>query len=150
MEDTKKSSTDEQQLAELYIADKVEKILGIAIDRNAKVVLEDGVHIEPDIYSEEHKIMGEIYAHTGGLKKGQTQKISQDILKMILLDKCKGVEYRKIFVVADDTVGKYLTGESYIAESIRQFGMEIKRIDLDDQMIEMVKSAQIRQKMKKS
>lgn len=60
------------------------------------MIIGEGVHIEPDLYSEIEKIVCEIYAHIGNLKVGQQHKVSQDILKMLLLDKCKGVRYRKV------------------------------------------------------
>lgn len=108
MIDTSKSSSHEQQYAEVYIASIVEDWLGCPVERNAKVVLSDGVHIEPDLYSEKDGIICEIFVHTGSLKVGQQHKISQDILKMLLLEKSKNTTFRKVIVVADDKVEKYL------------------------------------------
>lgn len=147
MVDTSKSSSHEQQNAEVYIASVVEEWLGCSVARNTKVVLADGVHIEPDLYSEKDKIICEIFAHIGSLKVGQQHKISQDILKMLLLEKSKSVTYRKVIVVADDKVEKYLNGKSFIAESIRQFGIEIKRINLSDELYNTISNAQARQTM---
>ena len=147
MVDTSKSSSNEQQNAEVYIASVVEEWLGCSVARNTKVVLADGVHIEPDLYSEKDKIICEIFAHIGSLKVGQQHKISQDILKMLLLEKSKSVTYRKVIVVADDKVEKYLNGNSFIAESIRQFGIEIKRINLSDELYNTISNAQARQTM---
>lgn len=147
MIDTSKSSSHEQQNAEVYIASMVEEWLGCSVERNAKVVLSDGVHIEPDLYSEKDRVICEIFAHIGSLKDGQQHKISQDILKMLLLEKSKNTTYRKIIVVADDKVEKYLNGKSFIAESIRQFGVEIKRINLSEELYTMISNAQARQTM---
>lgn len=147
MIDTSKSSSHEQQSAEVYIASVVEEWLGCPVERNAKVILSEGVHIEPDLYSEKDKIICEIFAHIGSLKVGQQHKISQDILKMLLLEQCRETTYRKIIVVADDKVEKYLNGKSFIAESIRQFGIEIKRINLSDELHTMISNAQARQTM---
>ena len=147
MVDTSKSSSHEQQNAEVYIASAVEEWLGCPVARNAKVVLADGVHIEPDLYSEPEKIICEIYAHIGSLKVGQQHKISQDILKMLLLEKSKSATYRKVIVVVDDKVEKYLNGKSFIAESIRQFGIEIKRINLSEELYNIISNAQARQTM---
>ena len=113
----------------------------------AKVSLGDGVHIEPDLYSEEERIICEIFAHIGALKVGQQHKISQDILKMLLLEKTTGFRYRKIIVVADEKVEKYLHGKSFVAESIRQFGIEVKKINLSDEVRMSVTNAQARQIM---
>lgn len=48
-----------------------------------KFFLTEGVHIEPDFYSKEEKIVGEIFAHHGKTKGGQNHKVAQDILKML-------------------------------------------------------------------
>ena len=147
MVDTSKSSSHEQQDAEIYIASIVEEWLECQVVRNAKVSLSDGVHIEPDLYSEKDKIICEIYAHIGTLKVGQQHKISQDILKMLLLEKSKDSTYRKVIVVIDDKVDKFLNGKSFIAESIRQFGIEVKRIDLPQWLYDTISNAQVRQIM---
>lgn len=76
MVNTNKSSSHEQQKAEIIIAPMVENWLGCSAVRNAKVVLSDGVHIEPNLYSEEDKIICEIYAYIGVLKVGQQNKNS--------------------------------------------------------------------------
>lgn len=147
MIDTSKSSSHEQQNAEVYIASMVEEWLGCPVERNVKVILSGGVHIEPDLYSEKDRVICEIFAHIGSLKVGQQHKISQDILKMLLLEKSKKATYRKVIVVADDKVEKYLNGKSFIAESIRQFGIEIKRINLSDELYTVILNAQARQTM---
>ena len=147
MVDTRKSDSKEQQEAECYIADIIEQMLCCSLERNAKVIIRDGVHIEPDIFSEKEKVIGEIFAHVGALKVGQQHKISQDILKMLLLEKSTNTIYKKIIVVVDDKVEKYLNGKSFVAESIRQFGIEIKRIDLPEELYTMISNAQVRQTM---
>lgn len=147
MIDTSKSKSDEQQKAEISIGNCVEKELSCPLKRNERVVLAEGVHIVPDLYSEKDRIVGEVFAHIGSLKVGQQHKISQDILKMLLLEKIKGVKYRKMLVIVDDTIEEYLKGKSFIAESIRQFGIEIRKIDLPDEIYEIVSKAQRRQVM---
>lgn len=147
MIDTSKSKSDEQQKAEISIGNLVEKEIFCSLKRNEKVDLTEGVHIVPDLYSEQDRIVGEIFAHIGSLKVGQQHKISQDILKMLLLEKIKGVKYRKMIVIVDDIIEEYLKGKSFIAESIRQFGIEIKKIDLPDEDHKKIVNAQKRQIM---
>lgn len=125
----------------------MEEYLACSLKRNERVVLTEGVHIVPDLYSEKDRIVGEIFAHIGSLKVGQQHKISQDILKMLLLEKIKGVKYRKMIVIVDNIIEEYLKGKSFIAESIRQFGIEIKKIDLPDEDHEKIVNAQKRQIM---
>ena len=145
--DTSKSKSDEQQKAEIIIGDRVEEYLACPLKRNERVVLAEGVHIVPDLYSEKDRIVGEIFVHIGSLKVGQQHKISQDILKMLLLEKAKGIKYRKILVIVDDKIEEYLKGKSFIAESIRQFGIEIKKIELLDGTYKEIVNAQRRQVM---
>ena len=147
MIDTSKSKSDEQQKAEIIIGNRVEEYLACPLKRNERVVLAEGVHIVPDLYSEQDRIVGEIFAHIGSLKVGQQHKISQDILKMLLLEKTKGIKYRKVLVIVDDIIEEYLKGRSFIAESIRQFGIEIKKIDLSAEEYEKIMNAQKRQVM---
>ena len=93
----------------------------------------DKVHIEPDFYSEEHSIIGEIFAHIGGNKRGQSTKIANDILKMLLIEKDRCKSYRKIIVVCDEQEERTLSGKSALAESIRQFGIELKRVEISNE-----------------
>ena len=147
MINTSKSDSTEQQVAEIYLGGMAEEWIGCELDRGAKIWIADGVHIEPDLFSEKENIICEVYAHIGKLKVGQQHKISQDILKMIMLDKCTGKTYRKIIIVADEQVENQLKGLSFIAESIRQFAIEIKRMELPEDIKKSVCQAQKRQVM---
>lgn len=55
--------------------------------------------------------------------------------------------WKIMIVIVDDTIEEYLKGKSFIAESIRQFGIEIKKIDLPDENHEKIVNAQKRQIM---
>ena len=149
MTDTKKSSSLEQQMAEDEIFCMVEDWLGCKVSRNPKIKMNnnDKVHIEPDFYSEEHSIIGEIFAHIGKNKVGQKNKIANDILKMLLIEKDRDRRYRKIIVVCDEQEEKSLTGKSALAESVKQFGIEIKRVNISEELKETILSAQNRQVM---
>ena len=127
----------------------VQRWLNVELQETTRVRLTDAPYpfIEPDFYSEDEGIVGEIFAHIGRPKRGQHNKIANDILKMLLLEKMKGRKYRKIIVVCDKVEEAHLKGKSALAESIRQFGIEVKRIDLDDAMRELILSAQARQIM---
>ena len=98
METTHKSSSHVQMHAEDIIFQKVAALLGITLERNPKVFLADNTStfMQPDFYSAEDKVVGEIFAHIGKPKKAQGNKIANDILKMLLLEKTTGKQYRKI------------------------------------------------------
>lgn len=144
-----KSSSEEQMIAEQYIFKAVEKRLQINLDDDRKIYLADNpfTYIQPDFYSEDYCIVGEIFSHIGKPKKAQNNKIANDILKMLLLEKVTGKKYRKVIVVCDEIEWKKLNGKSVLAETIRQFGIEIINIEIEDEMRNTILEAQKRQNM---
>ena len=144
-----KSSSHIQLQAEDELFQEVEKQLNISLAKNPKVsVSEDRrIYMQPDFYSAEHCVIGEIFAHIGKPKKAQDNKIANDILKMLLLEETKGKEYRKILVVCDRSEEKKLNGDSVLAESIRRFGIEIMPIEISNELREKILKAQELQKM---
>lgn len=147
--DLHKSSSHVQMQAEEMMFHTIEHILNMKLEKNKKLYLADNAftYIQPDFYSEEDKIIGEIFAHIGKPKKAQDNKIANDILKMLLLEKITGKQFRKIIAVCDDAEKKKLQGKSVLAESIRQFGIEIMYVELEDNMRNQIIEAQERQKM---
>jgi hypothetical protein len=149
MEDSQKSSSFEQIIAEQAIFLSVRRFLNVELEQNPKLYLSDNkyTYIQPDFYSGKDLIIGEIFAHIGKPKKAQDNKISNDILKMLLLEKVSGKQYRKIIVVCDESELKKLQGKSALAESIRCFGIELLYIPIDNNLRTKILNAQERQRM---
>lgn len=147
--DMHKSSSHIQIQAEEMMFSKIEHLFEIKFEKNKKIYLADNTYtyMQPDFYSEEFSIVGEIFAHIGKPKKAQDNKISNDILKMLLLDKISGKQYRKIIAVCDKKEMKKLMGQSVLAESIRQFGVEVILVELDEDMRNKILKAQEIQRM---
>ena len=147
---TFKSNSYEQQYAENVIFVELEKILGITLTKNQRIYLNENtkVHIQPDFYSEEESIVGEIFSHIGKYKGSQPRKIANDILKMVLLDKAKNKTHKKLFVVCRDEEKNVLENSaSWLSECIRQFDVEVIKVDIPDVVKEQVLAAQKRQIM---
>jgi len=149
MTELHKSSSHVQMLAEDIIFQEIEKILDTKFEKNKKLYMANNsyTYIQPDFYSWEAGIVGEIFAHIGKSKKAQYNKISNDILKMLLLEKKSNKQFRKIIVVCDEIEYKQLLGKSVLAESIRELGIEIICVDLDETLRTKILEAQERQKM---
>ena len=149
MGEKNKSSSEEQMIAEQYIFETIEKQLQIELEHNRKIYLADNpfTYIQPDFYSEEYCIVGEIFSHIGKPKKAQNNKIANDVMKMLLLEKITEKTYRKIIVVCDEIELEKLNGKSVLAETIRQFGIEIIYIEIEDEMRNTILEAQKRQTM---
>lgn len=144
-----KSDSTEQQLMENVVFERLQQKLKIRFEKNPKISVGDShlSYIQPDFYSKEHRIIGEIFVHIGETKKAQNNKISNDIMKMLLLDKKHNILYRKIIVLCDDDVIKKITGKSWLSECIREFDIEIIKIDLTEDERKLIKNAQNRQVM---
>ena len=149
MSDTEKSRSLEQVAAEKFIFQKLKDELGIELEANNKIPLLDNqyTYIQPDFFSEEHRIIGEIFAHIGKPKKAQNNKIANDILKMLTYEKIKSVKMRKMLVVCDEQEYETLKGSSVLAESIRQFEIEVMLVPISEDMRMRLEIAQRRQKM---
>ena len=149
MTDSKKSSSIEQVKAEDIIFSLVEQKLGVLLEKNPMLYfsINKYSYIQPDFYSAQEQIVGEIFAHIGKPKKAQNNKIANDILKMLLLDKISKTVHRKILVVCDKEELKALQGQSALSESIRQFGIEVLLVEIDDKIKQQIMDAQDRQKM---
>lgn len=144
MESREKSSSTEQQEAKQVIFEKVKQWLKIDLKENAKIFVGD-TYMQPDFYSGEDGVIGEIFGHIGKPKKAQDNKIANDILKMLLLEKLEKRTYRKIIVVCDEEEWKKITGTSILAECIRQFDVEVKRIEIEPDLRAKLAAAQERQ-----
>ena len=149
MANSKKSSSIEQMRAEAIIFALVEKALKVPLEKNSKLYLptNEQTYIQPDFYSAEHYIIGEIFAHIGKPKKAQDNKIANDILKMLLFEKVSGKQYKKYIVVCDEMEKKKLSGSSALSECIRQFGIKILYIQIDEELRHELLTAQERQRM---
>lgn len=134
----------EQQNIEKNIFQIISDVLKINLEANPKVPCGE-VTIQPDFYSDEHSIIGEIYAHIGSLKPPQQKKMLADILKMLLLEKLTNRKYRKIIAICDDTVFKAITGKSWASACFKAFDVEIMNVDIGESNRELLMAAQKRQ-----
>ena len=61
---------------------------------------------------------------------------------MLLFEKChNGEQYRKMIVVCDIEEYTQLSGNSFVAEAIRQFEIELHYIPLEQTLINEIKQA---------
>lgn len=66
------------------------------------------------------------------------------MLKMLLLEKVQHKTYQKMIVVCDEEEEKSLKDMSVLAESLRQFGVEVIRIDISEELRNKILAAQAR------
>ncbi len=110
-----------------------------------KINEDSNICIVPDFYSENELIIGEIHARMGKMKPAQKHKVSNDLLKMLLLDKVQKKTYRKIIAVCSEREKAVLTGTSFLAEALREFEVEVILIKLPDHLEKELIEAEKRQ-----
>lgn len=142
------SKSDVQKNIEKYMFEQIKIILkDSSLVSNVKVQLDDhgSTFIFPDFYSEQNKIIGEIHAHIGRLKGAQPDKIASDVLKMLLYEKSSGYEWNKYIAVCSKEEFDQLRGNSFLADAIREFGVELLFVDLPADMRSVLSECMKRQ-----
>lgn len=112
----------------------------------SKKILIDNTFFQADGYSENPPVLCEIYAHIGKLKSAQTYKINKDILKLLLIEKMSGKQFRKIIAFADeDAAHLFSASESWYSKLKETFGIEIITIAIPAELRNTLLQAQKRQ-----
>ena len=144
MANNHKSNTAEQVEAGVVLFQMTEQWLGVKLQQNPHIMM-GSTFMEPDFYSEDAGVIGEIFAHFGKPKKAQNNKIANDMLRILLAEKRLKQIFRKILVVCDEEEENYLKGDNLVAQEIREFGFEVKRFELPAELKMKVMAAQRRQ-----
>ncbi|SEA98464.1 hypothetical protein [Alkalimonas amylolytica] len=139
------SDSSEQREAESHMLCELEKKLDLHFDQGARLPVSVGV--QPDAIDLQNKVVVEVYARVGAVKGAQLHKIKGDVLKLALIGKELGSDWRKIMCFASDSAAGYVQGKSWVAEAAKVFGIEIHVVALSSELQAKVMAAQTRQKM---
>lgn len=138
------SDSSEQQQAHEVILSLINKKYNLNLV--SKKLLLGEVLFQVDGYSENPPIFCEIYSRVGEMKVAHYNKISKDILKMLLIEKLTGKQFRKIIAFADEeTASPFLRGESWYSKVSDNFDIDIIIIDIPTDLKETLIAAQRRQ-----
>ncbi|PYY34484.1 hypothetical protein DEJ32_14855 [Curtobacterium sp. MCPF17_046] len=108
----------------------------------ARVEFEDGVRVELDGASEDQKVLVEAYAHVGALRGGQPKKLATDAFKLLWAGR-KLEATRLVIAVIDVEVEQYLTRpKAWLTAALRDSGVEVIRVAIDDEAHARVEAAQ--------
>ena len=127
----------QRQLEERILHD-----LGVS---HGKVTI-DGTKFDFDGISED--TIYEVYAGIDRLRSGQQQKISQDILKMVLYERMVGRPIAKVLVVVDAKIQDTLSYEKHLSwknRAIKEYGVEVRLVAITPEerlMLEKAKEDQ--------
>lgn len=124
------------------LEERILNTLGVA---HGKVVI-GGIKFDFDGFGD--GVVYEIYAGIDRLRSGQQQKISQDILKMVLYEKMVSKPIKKVLVVVDEAIRDTLLYEkhrSWKNRAIVEYGIEVKLISItpdERRILEIAKDEQ--------
>lgn len=135
-----------QRAAEAVIVHRLAAELGVPLQSGGRVPVGGGAYVEVDARSDDGAVFVEAYARQGALKGAQLKKIGQDILKLALLR--RQPEYlnaRAIIVFASEEARSSIRG--WVAQAAIEFGVDLRTIEVPDELREQVRAAQQRQVM---
>ena len=79
------------------------------------------------------------------MKGNQFDKIICDTMKMILIEKILGKSFRKILAVCDVDIEMQLNGSSWKSLVLKEFAVEVVRVNIGHQMLNKIRLAQEKQ-----
>jgi len=134
---------------EKTVIEKLNKEYGYNL-KPEEMVLEDGISVFLDGYDENEKIICEIYSKIGKLKGSQPDKVASDFLKMLLVEKAKGCQMKKIFCFVDgEAASKFINpnGKSWLNHAKEKLDIDIKVIELTSEERNEIENAQKNQNL---
>jgi hypothetical protein len=141
-----RSSSKVQQEAEEVILRLTEKKLGLFDgELQPQRVLVKNALVNLDGYSEKEGILCEVYARIGKLKSAQKHKVTNDIMKMLLVDKVLGVKHKKVIAICDEEIEQNLRGKGWNSLAIEEYGIEIIRVEIVSELTDNILQVQKRQ-----
>lgn len=124
------SDSEVQRRAEPLLVQAVARRLGVALSKQT-LKLPGGASVQLDGCNQDACVACEAFARQGDMKPGQNRKLGNDILKLLLVERCLGGTWRKVLVVAGAGASASLSGGSWQALAVREFGIEVLRAPLD-------------------
>lgn len=139
------SDSSEQRDVEEVIRAKVAAHLGTEL-KPATLALDQGAEVQVDGASADRSVFVEIFARQGTLKGGQRHKIATDALKLITLGRSYP-QARLVIAFADDDAAAFATQGTWMAEALSAWKVQVLVVELDDDVREGIRAAQVRQRM---
>jgi len=128
-----------QRTAEPLIIAAVAEHVGVSL-APARVEFEDGVRVELDGASEDRKILVEAYSHIGALRGGQPKKLATDAFKLLWAG--RKLEATRLVIAVIDIEQYLMRPKAWLTAALRDSGVEVLRVSIDDETHARVEAAQ--------
>ena len=140
------SDSATQRAAENELIRAVSRKINIELTPKTIRVAESA-SVQIDGFNANELVACEAFSRIGKMNAGQKRKLGNDILKLLLLERHLQIPIRKLIVLAGDDALASLTGKSWQAAAVREFGVEVFQIELSDATRIDLGAAQVRQVM---
>ena len=125
------SDSSAQRAAEPLIVDAVAAFVGVQLAAET-IDLGDGVKVQIDGASADRSVLVEAYAHMGPLLSGQSRKLTTDAFKLVWAGGRLGSK-RLVIAVADVDAESYLLRPRvWLTAALRDSGVEVVRVSIDE------------------
>ncbi|MFN2502773.1 MAG: hypothetical protein ABR540_00785 [Acidimicrobiales bacterium] len=139
------SSSHEQLEAEPVILAGVAAAYGVELAPGT-LQLPGGARVDIDGVAADLSVIVEVFSHQGRLRGGQFHKVARDALKLITIARSHP-DARLAIAFGDRAAADCVTGGSWLAEALRNWGVDVVVIQLDDALRSRLTAAQARQVM---
>lgn len=112
----------------------------------ANLVLPGGARVDVDGVAPDVSVFVEAFAHQGRMKGSQPKKVAQDALKLITLRRTYPAA-RVVLAFADELAARSVLGKGWLAEALQTWGVEVRVVELDQEVRQQIAVAQVRQQM---
>ena len=135
----------EQRAAERMMLDLLGAKLNVHLSVG-HIVGPKGGRVEIDGADDARAVLVEAWAHQGPPKSAQKHKVLADALKLIWVSSRLPERPRLILLMSDEAAAKpFTTARSWAAEALRDLGVEVHVVELDEAVRERIRQAQQRQ-----
>jgi hypothetical protein len=136
--------SSEQREAENMLLSKLSNELGITLTKK-KLGLDRGSWIEIDGFCESPLILCEAWAHIGSPKPAQKNKVMTDAFKLLFASTLIKSNGKRILLFADRDAAAHFQGKSWMAQCLKEYNIEVRIIELPEELKAKVMKAQERQ-----
>ena len=136
--------SSEQREAENRLLSELSNELGITLTKK-KLGLDRGSWIEIDGFCESPLILCEAWAHIGSPKPAQKNKVMTDAFKLLFASTLIKSNGKRILLFADRDAAAHFQGKSWMAQCLKEYNIEVRIIELPEELKAKVMKAQKRQ-----
>jgi hypothetical protein len=134
----------EQREAEKVAIRLLGEQLGVALAPR-RLPLPGGGRIELDGASDQPPTLVEVWAHQGPPKAAQKAKVMTDAMRLLLAARVLLTDPRLILALTDRAAAAHFIGRSWMAQALRELGIDVLVVELPDAVRQALLRAQVRQ-----